>query len=73
MSFKKCSKCKKEYDSFGRGPDEDFCDDCIEEGRQKNKSNDKRTKKPKTQIKKKLRLVNLFINCYILNYSTVTN
>ena len=38
-----------------------------------NKSNDKRTKKPKTQIKKKLRLVNLFIKCYILNYSTVTD
>ena len=38
-----------------------------------NKSNDRRIKKPKTQIKKKLRLVNLFINYHIQNYSTVTD
>ena len=38
MSFRKCSKCNKEYDSFGRGPDEDYCDDCLAEGRQKNES-----------------------------------
>ena len=36
MSFRKCSKCNKDYDSFGRGPDEDYCDDCLVEGRQKN-------------------------------------
>jgi len=38
-----------------------------------NKSKDRRTKKPKTQINRKLILLNLFIDCYMQNHSTVTD
>ena len=33
MSFVKCIKCGEEYDSFGRGPDETYCDNCLEGGK----------------------------------------
>ena len=33
MSFVKCIKCGEEYDSFGRGPDENYCDNCLEGGK----------------------------------------
>ena len=35
-----------------------------------NKSNDKRTKKPNTQVRKKLRLLSLFLICDIQSHST---
>ena len=36
------------------------------------RSKERRIKKPKTQIKKKFMFLNLFKNCYLQNYSTVT-
>ena len=71
MSFKKCSKCKKEYDSFGRGPDEDFCDDCIEEGRQKNKSKEEEIKKKEEEaliLRNKIESIKITTTNHYPNY-----
>lgn len=36
MSFVMCQMCGAEYDNFGRGPDENYCDNCIGKGRKIN-------------------------------------
>ena len=36
MSFVMCQMCGAEYDNFGRGPDENYCDNCLDKGKQIN-------------------------------------
>lgn len=43
MSFVMCQLCGNEYDNFGRGPDENYCDKCLDKGKQINQ--DKETER----------------------------